>query len=64
MLATLFLRSLDDVIEEPPRRLLQAVQHDSVFSRQDEERRPGFNPERLAYRTRNDNLSAGRDAGS
>ena len=63
VLATLLPGLPDHVVEEPPRRLLQAVKHDSVFSRDDEECRPGFERERLANRTRNDDLSAGRDAG-
>src|ERR1019366_6162566 len=63
VLATLLPGLLDYVIEELPRRLLRPLKHDSVFSRDDEERRPGFERERLANRTRNDDLSAGRDAG-
>jgi hypothetical protein len=64
VLATLLPGGLDHVIEEPPRRLLQAVKHDCVFSRDDEECRPGFDRERLANRTRNDDLSAGKRCGS
>ncbi len=63
VLATLLLGLLDHVVEELPRRLLQAVKHNSVFSREDKERRPRFDRQRLANRTRNDDLSAGRDAG-
>ena len=58
MLATLLPGLLDHIVEELPRRLLQAVKHDSVFSCDDKERRPRFDRERLANRTRNDDLSA------
>jgi hypothetical protein len=63
VLATLLSGGLDHVIEELPWRFLQAVKHDSVFSLDDQERRPGLDPERLANRARDDDLSAGRDAG-